>query len=144
MWELEGIWPASANDSIVFVVDQDKEWLELDRLTGIPAEEQRLRGSLEEAAFWVSTTEDTDLITRIVGDPEEGRFSMTTVGGGMRAPRIKSFDEELYPVRFTRNGQFFVLTNRARTELVFVDWWNGAEYTVPMPDGHTFFDFHLG
>lgn len=144
MWAVEGVWPASANDSTIFVVDQTQQWLQIDRLTGAPIEDQRLSGSLDDAAFWVSTTEDTDLIARIVGDPNEGKFSMTVVGGGMRAPRIKAFDEQLHPLRFTRNGDFFVFTNRSRTELVFVDWWNGAEYTVPMPDGHTFFDFHLG
>lgn len=144
VWEVEGIWPASSNDSIVSVVTPDMEWITIDRSTGAPLGEQRLTGSLQDTAFWVSTTEDTDLIVRIAGDPASGRFSMTVVGGGMRAPRIKSFDDPLSPLRFTRNGQYFVFTNSDDSELVFVDWWNGAEYTVPMPPGHRFIDFHLG
>ena len=144
VWEVEGVWPASATDSTVIAVTPDFAWITVDRMTGELIEDDRVVGTPETSAFWVSTTEDTDLIVRIAGDPDDGRFSMTTVGAGMRAPRIKSFDEPLYPIRFTRNGRYFVFHNPGSTELVFVNWWNGAEHTVPLPDGHTLLDFHLG
>lgn len=142
LWRLEDAWPSSATDSIIAMVSSDLEWLVVDRATGEPIEDQRLRATLDDSTLWLSASQSTDLMARVTSFDD--RLSLTVIGGGMRAPRIRQIDEPLVPLRFTENGRYFVFTNEEASLLTFLDWFTGAGYTVNLPEGHRLIGFYLG
>jgi hypothetical protein len=72
------------------------------------------------------------------------RTTITVVGPSQNAPRIVQVEGLLYPLQFTSDSNFLILTSATSNDLTFVDWRSGARHILDVPDGRTVLAMNLG
>jgi hypothetical protein len=143
-WRIDG-WAHSASPNHIAQVRQTgsgPQWYLVERSSG---------ESVSFAGFGVDVASD---VTNVVASPNSdifavvtnrvSRTTITVVGPSQNAPRIVQVEGLLYPLQFTSDSNFLILTSATSNDLTFVDWRSGARHILDVPDGRTVLAMNLG
>jgi len=146
-WERAGV-ALSASSSFVIAQVPDAStgnlgFAVLDRTDGELTAEIGTMPETSQGDVWVGTSRNTGLIAT-VKEIDSRSSSLTVRGDELAAPRIIRIDQNVRPIGFTTQGEFFVFDALDSADLVFVNWRTGAIRSVPLPDEYNVIALDLG
>jgi hypothetical protein len=126
--------PTGSNDAgfvtAVVLVDRDGT-VYADLFDDQPVAEQTHR------SVWIASS--NDLVARVDVIGQSTKLSVT--GGPLVAIRQLRLSDDVLPLGFTANDQFFVFEADGSNDLIFVNWNAGSIHEVSVPDQYSIVGF---
>jgi len=135
-WTVEG--HATSGTDTAIAVGQDDSWSLVDRVDGSLIDSQ----DVGRSSVFLATSDPADLVGRLTDF--ESSYSLTVIGGGMRAPRVLSLKAQYAPIGFSSEGRYFLFQNDAGDTISFVDWRTSAAKDVTVPSGYRIVGLDIG
>ena len=146
-WRIDAVGLA-ASASLVLVVEPGTDPSLVAQVTTLDRS-----GSTVDELFSVPITNDirsrfihmsanTDLAARI--DVRESRTRIEVYGAELAANRVLQYNDDIDPIGFTSNDQYFVFGADGSNDLIFVNWNIGRIQELNVPDQYNVVGFDLG
>jgi hypothetical protein len=90
----------------------------------------------------MSMSKNSDLLARI--DMRQERTRLEVTGPQIAAIRIVQHNDDIPPIGFTSNDEYFVFEGDGNNDLVFIKWNIGAIFELDVPEGYDVIGFDIG
>lgn len=146
-WRIDAVGLA-ASASLILVVEPGTDPSRVAQVTTLDRS-----GTTVEELFSVPITNDirsrfihmsanTDLAARI--DIRDSRTRIEVFGAELAANRVLQYNDDIDPIGFTSNDQYFVFGADGSNDLIFVNWNIGRIQELNVPDQYEVVGFDLG